>query len=95
MFTQYNTTSLDTFSDSLCYPQFPLTFIATVHYHVLNIRKQSIYVNKLITLLIIYWGFPSSSAVNNPPASQVEQSLTPGWEDLLEGEMATRSSILA
>ena len=60
-----------TFSDSLCYPQFPLTFIATVLYHVLNIRKQSIYVNKLITLLIIYWGFPTSSAINNPPASQV------------------------
>lgn len=45
-----------------------------------------------------YWGFPGSTAVKNRlPAQEMQemevQSL--GWEDFLEEEMATRSSILA
>ena len=48
--------------------------------------------------LWLYWGFPSGSAVNNPPAMQElqetqDQSLS--QEDSLEKEIATLSSILA
>ena len=40
-------------------------------------------------------GFPSGSVVENPPAKQ--ETLVPplGWEDPLEKEKATHSSILA
>ena len=42
------------------------------------------------------WGFPSGSRVKNPPAKQElqVQFLSP-WEDPLEKEMATHSSIFA
>ena len=43
-------------------------------------------------------GFPSGTAVENPPATQeTQESLVPslGWEDPPEKEMATHSSILA
>ena len=33
--------------------------------------------------------------VKNPPAVQETQAQSPGWEDPLEGGMATHSSILA
>ena len=43
-------------------------------------------------------GFPSGSVVKNPSANardKGDESSMPGWEDLLEEEMATHSSILA
>ena len=40
------------------------------------------------------WGFPGGSLVKNPPAKQETQIRSLGWEDLLEKEMATHSSIL-
>ena len=40
-------------------------------------------------------GFPSGSAVKNPPAMQEKQVHSLGQKDLLEGEMTTHSSILA
>ena len=40
-------------------------------------------------------GFPSGSAVKNPPAKQKVQVQSLGWEDPLEEGMATHSSILA
>ena len=40
-------------------------------------------------------GFPDGSAVKNMPAMQEIQVRSPGWEDSLEKEMATSSSILA
>ena len=40
-------------------------------------------------------GFPSGSAVKNPPANAGDMSLIPRWEDSLEKEMAIQSSILA
>ena len=40
-------------------------------------------------------GFPSSSVVKNPPTKQETQVQSLGWEDPLEKEMATFSSILA
>ena len=40
-------------------------------------------------------GFPGGSAVKNLPAVQETQVQSLGWEDLLEKEMATHSSILA
>ena len=42
-----------------------------------------------------YGGFPSSSVVKNSPAKQEMQVQSQGWEDPLEKEMATYSSILA
>ena len=42
--------------------------------------------------------FPSGSVVKNPPAMQETQEMqvwSLGWEDPLEEEMATHSSILA
>ena len=44
------------------------------------------------------WGFPGSSTVKNPLAMQEPQEIqvqSLGWEDSLEEEMATHSSILA
>ena len=42
-----------------------------------------------------YGGFPSSSVAKNSPAKQEMQVQSQGWEDPLEKEMATYSSILA
>ena len=45
-----------------------------------------------------YWnkgGFPGGSVVKNSPAKQETQVQTLGWEDHLEKEIATHSSILA
>ena len=39
-------------------------------------------------------GFPGGSAVKNPPAMQEAQIRFLGWEDPLEKQMATHSSIL-
>jgi len=45
----------------------------------------------------VYWafGFPDGLMVKNPTAMQEMQAQSLGWEDLLEKEMATHSSILA
>ena len=40
------------------------------------------------------WGFPGGSVVKNLPAKQETWVQSLGWEDLLEEEMATHSSIL-
>ena len=40
------------------------------------------------------WGFPGGSVVKNLPAKQETQVQYLGWEDPLEKEMATLSSIL-
>ena len=42
-----------------------------------------------------YWASLVSQMVKNPPAMQETWVLSLGWEDLLEEEMATHSSILA
>ena len=47
------------------------------------------------TELCEYWGFPGGSVVQNLPAMQETWVQSLGQEDLLEKEMATRSSILA
>ena len=39
-------------------------------------------------------GFPSGSAVKNPPANTEDSGLIPGQKDPLKEEMATHSSIL-
>ena len=39
--------------------------------------------------------FPDGSVIKNPAAKQEMQVLSLGWEDPLEKEMATHSSILA
>ena len=46
-------------------------------------------------LLSECWGFPGGSAVKNPPATQEIRVQSLSWEDPLEKEMATHSSILA
>ena len=42
----------------------------------------------------IFWGFPGGLGEMNPFASARDLGLSPGWEDPLEREMATHSSIL-
>ena len=44
---------------------------------------------------MIFRGFPDGSVVKNLPAMQETQVLSLGWEDALEEETATHSSILA
>ena len=44
--------------------------------------------------LCIYTGFPGGSDVKYPPAMQDTQVQSLGWEDPLEENMATHSSIL-
>ena len=41
------------------------------------------------------WGCPGGSVVKNPPTNAGDTSSIPGWENPLEKEMATHSSILA
>ena len=41
------------------------------------------------------WGYPSGSAVKNPPAMQVTQVRSLGGKDPLEKKITTHSSILA
>ena len=44
------------------------------------------------------WGFPDDSVVKHPPTNAGDTrdaGLMPGWEDPLEKEKATHSSILA
>ena len=43
---------------------------------------------------ILLWDFPGGSVVKNLPAMQESQVPPLGWEDPLEEEMATHSSIL-
>ena len=45
----------------------------------------------------LLWGFSDGSVVKNPPAKTGDagSGSIPGWEDLLEKEMATHSSIPA
>ena len=40
-------------------------------------------------------GFPGGSVVKNPPANAGDVGSSLGWEDPLEREMVTHSSILA
>ena len=54
-----------------------------------------IYRNIHIWEYIYIYGIPSGSAVKNLPAMQEMHIWSPGWEDPLEKEMATHSSILA
>ena len=39
-------------------------------------------------------GFPGSSMVKNQPANAGDTGFIPGWEDLLEEEMAAHSGVL-
>ena len=41
------------------------------------------------------WGFPGGFMVKNPPANAGDVGSSLGWEDPLEREMVTHSSILA
>ena len=55
-------------------------------------------VAETVTDKILKHGFPGGSVVKNPPAMQETQEVQVrflGWEDPLEKEMATHSSILA
>ena len=48
-----------------------------------------LYLNKVITQIVL------AQTVRNPPAMQETQIQSLGWEDPLEEEMTTHSSILA
>ena len=48
-----------------------------------------------VFLYLLGWGFPRGSAVKNLPTMRVMCVGSLGWEDPLEKEMATHSSILA
>ena len=43
----------------------------------------------------LLWGFSDGLVVKNPPAKTGDAGSSLGWEDLLEKEMATHSSIPA
>ena len=68
--------------------------------HSLSSFFPSYFLPLLLLFLIIIinsssGGFPGGSVVKNPPAMQKTQVQSLGWEDPLEDEMATHSSILA
>ena len=46
-------------------------------------------------MYVIARGFPTGSVVKNTPAVQETRVQSRGWQDVLEKEMATHSSILA
>ena len=45
--------------------------------------------------MLCSWGFPDSSAGKESACNAGDLGLIPGWEDPLEKEMATHSSLLA
>ena len=49
----------------------------------------------IYTLLYIKWGSPGGPVVKNLPVNTDSRVQSLGWEDPLEEEMATHSSILA
>ena len=56
----------------------------------------------VLQVLVVFWftimknsGFPGDWVVKNPPAKQETQTGSLCWEDSLEEEMATHSSILS
>ena len=49
----------------------------------------------LMSLKHLYMGFPGGSVVEDPPVNAETEVQFPSWEDPLEGETATHSSILA
>ena len=51
--------------------------------------------NQFFVKQLFHKDFPSGSEVKNPPAMQETKVQSLGWEDPLEKEMATHSSILA
>ena len=52
--------------------------------------------NERTKLLSVFWGFPSGSAIENPPAMQeMQETLSLGQENPLEEEMAAHSRLLA
>ena len=58
-------------------------------------RIRDFLIKKNFFITTICLGFPGSSVVKNPPAMQETWVQSLGWEDPLEKEMATHSSILA
>ena len=50
---------------------------------------------KIFSQLPFAGAFPSGSVVKNPAAKKETQVFCLDWEDLLEKEMATHSSVLA
>ena len=50
---------------------------------------------KIVGTVMFHISFPGSSVVKNLPTKLETQVLSLGWEDPLEKEMATHSSILA
>ena len=53
---------------------------------------------KIVFYFVLGQGFPDDSEAKNPPANAQDTGdggSIPGWEDPLEKEMATHSSILA
>ena len=60
------------------------------------LKKMYMYIYTYMCVCIyIYMGFPSGSAVKNPPAMQEMQVRSLGWEDTLEESKTTDSSIFA
>ena len=55
----------------------------------------STYFALYVLLLALREGFPGGSVLKDPPVKARDSGLIPGWEDPLEEEMATHSSILA
>ena len=66
--------------------QFTLSFMEELKCSINNKRSGSTAISQ---------GFPGGSVVKNPPAEQETRAQPLGWEDSLEKEMATHSSILA
>ena len=63
----------------------------------LDIRKYYLILLKILLCIyvVLLWTFLVAQTVRSLPAMQETQVRSLGWEDLLEKEMATHSSILA
>ena len=55
-------------------------------------KNVTLFGNKVTADILV---FPSGSVIKNPPAMQETQVQSLGWEDPLEKEMATHSSIIS
>ena len=76
-------------------PKEPLKSVLCVYEGMKIDTILYLYVKYLHIHINVYTGFPGGSVIKNPPAVQETQVQSLGWEDPLEKEMATHSSILA
>ena len=81
-------------SPALQVDSFTLSHLRTPHTHLGNPPRPNTHTHEILLSYNMNEGFPVAQTVKNLPAMQETQVQSLGWEDPLENELATHSSIL-